>query len=848
MLGSTTAPVLCSNGLFLVRRSNGVVAPIARPTTRSPGSRLRSPISGCKNSVFVTSAIDEVRQSPGSTRQVTRAGTDLRLTSRGSHGGLVTSVRHSEEDGGVEITVEVSECPSDAVVDVLWCVILYVCAWPVSLVVTYVCCCCRGMYRASPDVWQFPKTVEAEDTEMDDAVYAMRTAMGKGKKKGVQHHVAKFCVPQTLCPSTFAYAIGVQTNDGDQYTIVPINRDHFSIPIGVDPGVAGKLGPSTIQCGDGRSLTNFAVESRGGDYVSLVLVLKADDGGFKMQEIALDGTVNRTGAIWHAAIVCEDTCVGYGWRVSGDIGWEKGYRVSPDAVLLDPEAPEAVYLDPCDSLDGFPVVKTRDGVDKLVLSSVRDPQVDTTLSTLNKDFKGCGMLSLDPKTFGFDVEGVEHPGTFQGVSEATQYFVHLGIDTVVLSQPYTVDGGSNRSITYFAPDPSLAATDNVLEEIRGMVSCLHDVGIRVMMTVDLTLTAEGSDENPKNISWRGLDHVNYYRANGVINCGNPVAQEHIVRALRHWAVKLGMDGFEFLYAENMVQNMDEVVMDAPALPDALCHDPILSGSTMIASPYNDQMLPRQGERGFPHWGRWKEKNGNTSAIFNYFISPREFLNSQILRDVAAAIAGRPHLFSPAFHGFPGNLSTRRPIEYSIHGIDGSNFSSNESKIAAAASSARAMMIAHGHESSIPTVGSLERSMIASAIFSSGRACIPKESITNDETKEFVSQCLTCRPILSDVLDSSSVGTWLSAGGHTVSLDSETFDNFFLGRFISGHSGNIYVAMNPESGPVNLTLPQTASQWLLIVDSYSAKVFSSGAAVETPSYTLPAKSFALFMSQ
>ena len=711
-----------------------------------------------------------------------------------------------------------------------------------------VLCYFRGMYRASPDVWQFPKTVEVTDTEMDDAVYAMRTRMVHGKTKAGHHHVAQFRVPQTLCPSTFAYAVGVQTKDNEQYTIVPINGDHFSIPIGVDPGVAGKLGPSTIHQVDGRSLTNFAVESRGGDYVSLVFVLENEDGGYKMQEIALDDRVNRTGAIWHAAVVCPDTCVGYGWRVSGDIGWEKGYRVSPDAVLIDPEAPRAVYLDPCDSLDGFPTVKTRDGVDRLVLSGIRDPRVGTTISNLNKDAQGFGMLSLDPKTFGFDVEGVEHPGTFQGVSEATQYFIRLGIDTVVLSQPYTLDGDSNRSITYFAPDPSLAATDDVLEEIRRMVSSLHDIGIRVMMTVDLTLTAEGSDENPKNVSWRGLDHANFYRSNGVINCGNPVAQEHIIRALRHWAVNLGMDGFEFVYAENMVQNMDEVVMDAPALPDALCHDPILSGSTMIASPYNDQLLPRQGERGFPHWGRWKEKNGNTSAIFNYFINPHESLDSQTLRDVAAATAGRPHLFSPSFHGFPGNLSTSRPIEYSIHGIDGSNFSSNESKITAAASSARAIMIAHGHESSIPTVGSLERAMIASTIFSSGRGCIPQESITNEETKEFVSQCFTCRPILSDVLDSSSVGTWLSVGGHSVSLDSETFDSFFLGRFISGHSGNIYVAMNPESGPVHVALPQSASQWLLIVDSYSAKVFSSGAAVETPSYTLPAKSFALFMSQ
>jgi hypothetical protein len=128
MLGLTTTPVLGSNGLFRARRSNGVVAPIGRPTTRSPGFQFCSLVSRGKNLLFVTSAVDEVKQSTGSARQLARAGTDLRLTSRGSHGDLVTSLRHSEEDGGARITVEVSGCPSDAVVDVLWYVVWNMCS------------------------------------------------------------------------------------------------------------------------------------------------------------------------------------------------------------------------------------------------------------------------------------------------------------------------------------------------------------------------------------------------------------------------------------------------------------------------------------------------------------------------------------------------------------------------------------------------------------------------------------------------------------------------------------------------------------------------------------------------
>jgi hypothetical protein len=53
--------------------------------------------------------------------------------------------------------------------------------------------------------------------------------------------------------------------------------------------------------------------------------------------------------------------------------------------------------------------------------------------------------------------------------------------------------------------------------------------------LDLAFTAEGTDAAPATLSLRGLDHAAHYRANGVLNCGEPVTQDYVLRMLRHWA-------------------------------------------------------------------------------------------------------------------------------------------------------------------------------------------------------------------------------------------------------------------------------------------------------------------------
>ena len=50
------------------------------------------------------------------------------------------------------------------------------------------------------------------------------------------------------------------------------------------------------------------------------------------------------------------------------------------------------------------------------------------------------------------------------------------------------------------------------------------------------------------------------------------------------------------------------MLDNPPLAEAIASDPLLADVRLVAWPGDLSLLPRQGKRGFPHWGRWLERN------------------------------------------------------------------------------------------------------------------------------------------------------------------------------------------------------------------------------------------------
>lgn len=65
---------------------------------------------------------------------------------------------------------------------------------------------------------------------------------------------------------------------------------------------------------------------------------------------------------------------------------------------------------------------------------------------------------------------------------------------------------------------------------------------------------------------------------------------------------------------------DGTVLDNPPLPEEISADPLLGSLKLIAWSGNDEMLPRSGARGFPHWGVWLERNTRFSADLAPFVA------------------------------------------------------------------------------------------------------------------------------------------------------------------------------------------------------------------------------------
>ncbi|KAK3237923.1 Isoamylase 3, chloroplastic [Cymbomonas tetramitiformis] len=116
-------------------------------------------------------------------------------------------------------------------------------------------------------------------------------------------------------------------------------------------------------------------------------------------------------------------------------------------------------------------------------------------------------------------------------------------------------------ISFMAPMTRYAANGAgaaaAAREFKEMVKQLHAVGIEVILDVVYNHTAEGGDDDPYLISFRGIDHKTYYMlamesyvqimnysgCGNTVNCNNPVVLQLIVDSLRHWVLEYHVDGF-----------------------------------------------------------------------------------------------------------------------------------------------------------------------------------------------------------------------------------------------------------------------------------------------------------------
>lgn len=726
-----------------------------------------------------------------------------------------------------------------------------------------------GVYRSSPQAWQHPEGMAPPESHVDPSTGAMLSPMTRTSDRE-KLWTAKFSIPVSLIPLTFVFHLRIvyQETGGqskpDFVTIFPLVGRSITSPmavqLGLEAGRASPLGPSIISSSSvdtPMAVQNFAVFCRGASSVSLVLVSGTNTkggrgGGLKAMEIALDAGINRTGDVWHVGLplhMLPDTSqgeginvFGYGWRLDGDVSWGEGFRISPSTVLVDPFARSILYVESnAEDVDEF---KKRFGlrvpnVSKIPLVGLSVPQkeemervlvlascqggmtlnseINNVARSLQLPLESLCVLDLRKK----ELESII--SSSDALNAKLAGFKALGINAVILPPCYATDG-AGRVVSFMAVNPLLVAssgcgTSQVAEvEFQRMVGAFHENGIEIYMTVDTTLSADGEDsqENSKGessgpVSLRGLNHAAYYRPNGVLNMGNPAMQEVLLASLRRWAIEFGIDGFFFVHAENLTQDSQGVVMDAPLIAQRLCLDPVLSHVKLIAAPSDENLLPRNGRRGFPHWGLWSERNSAFRRDVVDFWSCRPNGPSAIAR----RLTGSAEVFDAEWsdgEGIPGSLAAGRRPSFSFNALD--DFS--QSLVAE---------VSKEEFESFEMDRVLRKSLIFTSLIAQGTPVLREGDVQDDgEMSRFVGIMVRWRRRLASLLlpprfDSPRNLSWHRADGNEPVWE-EGAGQDFLGFSVEGQAARVFVGLNPLTVAVTAQLPSvgSASVWRRIVDT------------------------------
>jgi len=395
--------------------------------------------------------------------------------------------------------------------------------------------------------------------------------------------------------------------------------------------------------------TLFSVFSRHATSVTLLIFANPDDAT-PVHEIPFDPRLNRTGDIWHALIEGIGPGAFYLYRVDGPYQPEKGHRFNPDRLLLDPyvkavtgsftwnladargydlSSPDG-DLTPSSGSDGAGMPKGIVTVDDF------DWQGDRPL---NKPLR----LSVIYETHVRGLtrhhsSGVEHPGTFRGVTEKIPYFREMGVTALELLPVQEFDELENThvnpstgerlqnywgyaTLSFFAPKGRYASAGSLgqqITEFKEMVRALHAADIEVILDIVFNHSAEGDATGP-TLCFRGWDNSIYYMLDeknprlyrdftgcgNTMNCNHPILRTLIIDCLRYWVVEMHVDGFRFDLGSVLGRDTEGRIMENPPILERIAEEPILRHTKIIAEAWDAAGAYQVGW--FPG-GRWAEWN------------------------------------------------------------------------------------------------------------------------------------------------------------------------------------------------------------------------------------------------
>ena len=417
--------------------------------------------------------------------------------------------------------------------------------------------------------------------------------------------------------------------------------------------------------------TNFAIWTSGADAVELCLF---DEVAGELVESRYSLS-HRNGPIWHGYLAGVRPGQRYGYRIHGPWIPEQNLRFNPAKLLLDPYAHrlsgELQYVPEIyghQSEDGWgngdlTIRDIRDNAGKVPFSVVTDyqPRIINRIDhrwahTYIYEAHVQGLTASNP-----DIP-IEERGTYKALGHPSTiaHLTKLGITALELlpiqafvSEPTTVARGRHNywgynTISFNAPHPQYAASDDPVNELRWAVSQLHAAGIEVILDVVYNHTAEAGIAGP-TLSFRGIDNRAWYRHDSNSNyldttgCGNTLAAakpnsvRFIIDSLRWWTDVIGVDGFRFDLATALFR--DEGAQYS-SLFAAITAEPVLRDRKMIAEPWD---LTRYGLGDFPYpWREWNDYFRDSTRQFWLGDIARGF--GQGVSDIASVISGSSDIF------------------------------------------------------------------------------------------------------------------------------------------------------------------------------------------------------------
>ena len=383
------------------------------------------------------------------------------------------------------------------------------------------------------------------------------------------------------------------------------------------PGSHQPLGATVNRFG-----INFALRSQHATSVKL-LIWKHPQAHTPSQIFTLSPSANKTGHIWHILVEGLKPSCAYAYQIDGPD--TPGNHFRPQKVLLDPYARDVDVRHHDRALACQENNKHYAGPRGLINKSNRfdwghdrhphHPPQQSVIYELH--LKG---ITAHPSS------GVEHPGTFAGLTEKLPYFAKLGVTALELMPIQAFDNDQSyhgrqnywgySQLSFFALQPRYFAHPHYLSEFKKFVKHAHELDLEVILDVVYNHTTEANEQGP-TLSWRGIDNQNYYllppaAKNYYLNysgCGNTfnansqTGSQLIVDSLEYLAQEFHLDGFRFDLGGTFYYQHQGYV-DKPKILGLINKSPILRELKLIAEPWDATGLVLEGRYGGSKWYEW----------------------------------------------------------------------------------------------------------------------------------------------------------------------------------------------------------------------------------------------------